>query len=150
MSSNPFFSSGTAPAPPLPAPARSDHDNGHSTDAMLEQVYAFWPGLTPAAPPCPEATFSLTIRGKLDGQETLLTVRGQSASEFQANLAAVRGLLDQPQPQPTPQAASPQRTGVQDIGWCQKHGVEMTLNTKENRQWWSHFDQAAGRWCKGR
>jgi hypothetical protein len=93
MSSNPFFYNGTAPARPLPAPTTpvpappgSDHDNGHAAAEMIDQVYSYWPGTTPAPQPCPEAVFSLTLKGKLDGQEALLTARGQTAEEFRRNL----------------------------------------------------------------
>jgi len=69
----------------------------HAEDERLDSLYSFWPGTVPAPAPCPEALFSLTLKGKLDGIETLLTVRGQTPEEFQRNLASVRGLLDQPQ-----------------------------------------------------
>jgi hypothetical protein len=36
-----------------------------------------------------------------------------------------------------------------EIGWCHKHGVEMTLNQKRGRSWWSHRTRD-GQWCKGR
>jgi hypothetical protein len=75
------------------------------TDCRIDQLYSWMPPMT-AAPLCPEALFSLTIRGKLDGQETLLTVRGQTVDEFQRNLQAVRGLLDAVQAPPPAQPAS--------------------------------------------
>jgi hypothetical protein len=77
--------------------------NGHSTafDAEVDVLYAWMPPAPPHTA-CPEAVFSLTMKGCVDGHETLLTVRGQSPAQFKANLAAVRGLLDQPQSGPTP------------------------------------------------
>ena len=50
--------------------------NGHATDEAIDVLYSFFPGATPAPQPCPEALFSLTLRGKLDGVETLLTAGG--------------------------------------------------------------------------
>jgi hypothetical protein len=96
---------------------------------------------TPAPPaPLPEAAFSLTLKGTMDGQDALLTVRGMTATEFQTNLAAIRGVLDMPQP--------PRQLQAGDKSWCQVHQVAMRQTTKEGRTWWSHkTDQG---WCKGR
>jgi hypothetical protein len=61
--------------------------NGASDyEADLDLLYAWMPPSTPAAP-CPEATFSITLRGTLDGVETLLTARGMTAAEFTAQFA---------------------------------------------------------------
>jgi hypothetical protein len=90
---------------------------------------------------CPEALFSLTLKGALDGHETLLTVRGQTPAQFQANLAVVRGLLD-PVPTPPAQAAPGE-------GWCPTHQVRMQQNHKNGRTWLSHR-LADGQWCKGK
>jgi hypothetical protein len=111
----------------------------HEADEMIDSLYSFWPGMQPASQACPEAAFSCTVEGKLDGHHTLLTVRGQTAEAFKANLAAVRGLLDQPQ---LPQAAS------QGEGWCKVHSVAMKENLKDGRRWYSH--QVDGQWCKGK
>jgi hypothetical protein len=130
----------------MSAPTFTNGTNGHQADIDVDTLYAFWPSPQPAPPPCPEAAFSLTLRGTLDGIESLLTIRGQTAAEFTANLAAIRGLLDQPQP--TPQASSQ----AQDRGkeWCSTHGIQMRQTTKDGRSWYSHYDETAGRWCKGR
>ena len=77
--------------------------NGHNgvhnaTDETIDLLYAWMPPQAPAPAACPEAAFSLTLKGTLDGVEALFTVRGQTATEFKANLAAVRGLLDAPAP----------------------------------------------------
>jgi hypothetical protein len=115
------------------------HNQG---DLDVDQLYSFWPAPSPALAPCPEAAFSLTLKGQLDGVEALLTVRGQSGAEFRRNLEQVRGLLDAPASQPQPLS--------QDAGWCAVHHVQMQENEKDGRRWFSHFDQGAGRWCKGR
>jgi hypothetical protein len=116
------------------------HDNGHATDEMLDQVYAFWPAATPAPQPCPEAALSCTIEGLLDGHKTLLTARGQTPEEFLRNLKAVRGLLD---PATPPVVEGP----IKDF--CVQHKVRMYLNQKDGRSWYSHRTPE-GTFCKGK
>jgi hypothetical protein len=117
------------------------HTNGvhHEADEAIDQLYSWFPPqLAPA--PCPEAVFSMTLKGKLDGQECLLTARGQTVAEFTANVQAIRGLLD-----PVPQAPAHQSQGQ---GWCAKHGVQIQEQHKDGRTWYSH--RQGGQWCKGR
>jgi hypothetical protein len=111
----------------------------HEADEAIDTLYAWMPGLAPALQACPEALFSCTLRGKLDGVETLLTVRGMTAEAFKANLQQVRGLLDQPQPV---QAAS------QSNEWCSLHQVAMQRHENAKGVWHSHYFE--GRHCKGR
>jgi hypothetical protein len=113
---------------------------GHEADSDIDALYA-WHMPQAAPQPCPEAAFSITLRGTLDGIEALLTCRGMTADEFRHNLQQIRGLLDQPQPS-TPPAAN------QGEGWCGKHGLQMTQTTKNGRTWWSH--KTADGWCKGK
>jgi hypothetical protein len=117
----------------------------HAIDADLDQLYSWFPPQPPAAPPCPEALFSATIKGFLDGCEVLLTARGQTAAEFTSNLQAVRGILDR---QPTEAPRSPQE--APERRFCAKHGVELKEQQKGNRRWFSHYDTAAGTWCRGK
>jgi hypothetical protein len=129
----------------------------HEADEQIDQLYAWMPPQG-APQPCPEAAFSLTLKGTLDGIEALFTVRGQSAAEFKANLAAVRGLLDQPQAPPqaasqsqaqlSPQQHNALAMGRKVSGVCPVHGVQMKQNQKEGRTWYSH--KTADGWCKGR
>jgi len=121
--------------------------NGHSgvhheADEAIDNLYAWMPPMTAATPPCPEAAFSITLKGKLGGQEALLTARGQSAEEFRRNLESIKGLLDQPQPH------APGPTQGQSEGWCAVHQVAMKENVKDGRRWWSH--KVDGQWCKGK
>jgi hypothetical protein len=124
------------------APSTNGH-NGvhHEADEMIDNLYAW---VAPMTPPqtCPEAALSLTLKGTIQGIEAMLTIRGQSPEEFKRHLASVKGLLDQPQP-PAPAAS-------QGEGWCRKHGLQMKQTHKDGRSWFSHYDEAAGRWCKGK
>jgi hypothetical protein len=103
-------------------------------------LYHALPATPSTAQALPEAAFSLTLRGTLAGQDALLTIRGATIGEFQANVAAVRGLLDAAQPAPAPVTPGE--------GWCPKHGVQMQPQQKEGRQWFSH--KIDGQWCKGK
>jgi len=102
------------------------------------------------ATPLPEAAFSITLKGRLGGQEALLTARGQTWEAFRANVEQIRGLLDAPAAPPTsqprPRAAAP--TQPPPEGWCAVHHVPMKLQTKDGRQWYSH--KMADGWCKGK
>jgi hypothetical protein len=118
--------------------------NGHATDEAVDLLYAYFPGTTPAPAICPEAALSLTLKGTVQGIEALLTIRGQSPAEFQRNLASVKGLLDPVQSPTQGQEGAP----IKD--WCPVHQTRMKLTTKHGQSWWSHYDEAAGRWCKGR
>ena len=107
----------------------------HATDEAIDMLYAWMP--PQAAPqPCPEALFSLTLKGTIDGVDALLTVRGMTAAEFQGNLAAMRGLLDAPTP------ASPQ--GQDETPQCQAHGALR----KGKRGWYCPHKLEDDTWCK--
>jgi hypothetical protein len=139
--------------------------NGHSTgasstDEAIDLLYAWMPPSAPPAP-LPEAALSLTLKGHLGGVEAMLTIRGQSPTEFKANLAAVKGLLDpvpaaqaSSQPQGQGQPLSPQQHNAAAMhrpvrGFCPVHNVPMQENEKNGRRWWSHRT-TDGTWCKGR
>jgi hypothetical protein len=94
----------------------------------------------------PEAPASVNCYLAIDGRQVQLTLRDRDEGRLLERLAVV--LRQYPQPPPAPQGASPQRTGVQEIGWCQKHQCGMTLNDKNGKQWWSHH--TADGWCKGK
>jgi hypothetical protein len=83
--------------------------NGHSgvhheADEAIDNLYAWMPPMTAATPPCPEAAFSITLKGKLGGQEALLTARGQSAEEFRRNLESIKGSAPAARPRAHPGA----------------------------------------------
>ena len=117
----------------------------HATDEAIDALYAWMPGLTPPPQPCPEALFSVTLKGSLDGHETLLTARGMTAAEFKRNLEAIRGLLDAP--------ASPQGQPRQGQGEtpppCKYHGP-MQASTKAPGTFFCTRKLADGSYCPSR
>jgi len=124
----------------------TSNGTSHDADEQIDSLYAWWPGASPAPAPCPEALFSCTVRGTLDGHETLLTVRGQTPAEFKRNLSEVRGLLDAPAQAPAPPSSQGQG---QDSHWCRAHQVAMQENQKNGQRWFSHRLPEGG-FCKGR
>jgi hypothetical protein len=108
--------------------------------------------------PLGEAPASVNLKVLLHGHEVMVTLRDADEGHLLTRLQALltSGTV-QPLParaQPTPQArqgsSQPRREAgpVQEVGWCAVHGVEMTLNTKDGRSWWSHLTPEG--WCKGR
>jgi hypothetical protein len=130
---------------------------GDQTAAREAQAQATQhrPTAAAARPACPEAAFSLTLKGFLDGQEAMLTVRGQTPEEFTANLQVVRGLFDAPAAQPamppashaaSQHAAPPTPEGSMI---CPVHQVLMTKQSNARGSWLSH-PKPDGGWCKGK
>lgn len=115
--------------------------NGHApgasaADEAIDLLYSWMP--PQAAPqPCPEAVFSLTLRGTMDGVEALLTARGQTAAEFKANLQAIRGLLDAQAPASPAGDTTPQ---------CPTHGALR----QGTRGWFCPTKLDDDTWCKSR
>jgi hypothetical protein len=95
---------------------------------------------TPAAP-LPEAPASVNVRLTIGGREVQWTLRDTHEGRLAERLTAL--LARYPVPQAPASQGQASRPYSADIGWCQQHGVEMILNTKDGRQWWSHYDQAA-------
>jgi hypothetical protein len=117
-------------------------------EADLDQLYSWWPGEAPAAPSCPEALFSLTLKGRLDGHETLLTVRGMTAAEFQTNLTAVRGLLDGPAvASPAPLQPSAGEAG--HLPECPYGHGFLRKSTKHGGYYCPRKNAEDGTWCPG-
>jgi hypothetical protein len=115
--------------------------------AMLRRVQE----LTPQSPPVetapaagphglPEAPVSITLKATLHGHEVLVTLRGVDFASVRAQVEEASAWLKAQAPAP------PVSPGE---GWCQKHGVQMTLNTKDGRSWYSHRKLEGG-FCKGR
>jgi hypothetical protein len=96
--------------------------------------------------PLPEARCSVNVHLTIQGRDCLVTLRDHDET---ALLARLEKLLAQPQAASQPQPQPRREAGpVQDVGWCQKHGVEMTLQSKNGQQWWSHHTPEG--WCKGK
>ena len=116
------------------------------------------PAPAPAAP-LPEAAFSLTIHGSIGGHPAMLTIRGQSAGEFAANVAAVRGMLDAapvapPAPVPQTYGAHQAEKALGPVpaerpeGWCAVHNVQMKRQSNDRGSWFSH--KVGDTWCRGK
>jgi hypothetical protein len=54
------------------------------------------------------------------------------------------------QGQPSPQQHNAAAMHRPVTGVCPVHNVPMKLNDKNGRQWYSHYDETASRWCKGK
>ena len=98
-------------------------------DVDLESLYSWIAPPTPPAPSCPEALFSVTLKGTIDGHETLLTARGQTAEDFRRNLESLKGLLD-------PVIAKQ----------CPTHGALR----QGKHGWFCPHKLADGTWCKNK
>jgi hypothetical protein len=94
-----------------------------------------------APQPLPEAPASANVRVQIGGREVQWTLRDRDEGRLAARLE--RLLAQYP-------AQAPAQPASQGEGWCRKHGVQMKETTKDGRSWLSHYDQAAGKWCKGR
>jgi hypothetical protein len=101
------------------------------------------PDATVAAPPAPlpEAPASVNVHITIAGRQVQLTLRDTDEVRL---LARPQGQALSPQQH---NAAAMHRT-VTDF--CPIHQVAMKENTKDGRRWFSHYDETAGRWCKGR
>ena len=130
--------------PPVPVVPEDLPEPWPDNDPEPEELPPAQPVPAPTPGPCPEALFSLTLKGTLDGQEALLTARGQTAAEFKRNLEAIRGLLD-------PVRRVEAQRAPQGQGWCAVHQVQMRLNRGKNGQsdWYSHRTRELT-WCKGK
>ena len=101
------------------------------------------PDATVAAPPAPlpEAPASVNVHITIAGRQVQLTLRDTDEVRLLA--------------QPQGQALSPQQHNAAAMhrtvtDFCPIHQVAMKENTKDGRRWFSHYDETAGRWCKGR
>ena len=115
---------------------------------------------TPATPaaPLPEAPASVNVHLTMAGRQVQLTLRDTDETRLLGRLEEVlqRFPLSQAPAQPASQGqlsaaqhnAAAMHRKVTDF--CQIHNVQMQQNTKQGRSWFSHYDETAGRWCKGR
>jgi len=94
----------------------------------------------PTPAPLPEAPASVNIYLTVGGRQAQLTLRDSDEGRLLARLDAVL--------QRFPLVVTPTDSQARPDGWCSKHGVQMKLNQKDGRSWYSH--QIDGCWCKGR
>jgi hypothetical protein len=91
----------------------------------------------------------VNVRLTIGGREVQWTLRDTDEGRLADRLTALLARYPLPQaPAPPATPRPPQTGGVQEIGWCAIHNMEMTLNTKDGRQWWSHRTDDG--WCKGK
>jgi hypothetical protein len=87
---------------------------------------------------------SITLKATLHGHEVMVTLRGVDFASVKAQVEQASEWLKVQAP-----AQPPMQSTGQPEGWCSKHGVQMKLNHKDGRSWWSHR-LANGTWCKGK
>ena len=105
----------------------------------------------PAASTLPEAPVSVTLKGTVRGRpNTLVTVRGTTLAEVQAQLDAAAGLFDAApvadgaqEPARCREVPSALHAGAEDpetAPYCQEHDTAYYKNTSKDGKhpWWSH------------
>jgi hypothetical protein len=108
----------------------------------------------------PEAPVSITLKATFDGQEVLVTLRGHDFASVKAQVEEAAAWLKmhgsapaavpaQGQGQLSPQQHNAAAMHKRVVDFCKIHSVPMTLNTKDNRSWYSHRT-VEGTFCKGR
>jgi hypothetical protein len=118
---------------------RSDASNGHAESPCQADPPA--PAQPPA--PLPEAPVSITLKATLHGHEVLVTLRGVDFASVKAQVEQASEWLKVQVP-----VHSPTQSPEHPEGWCSKHSVQMKMNHKDGRSWWSH--KTTEGWCKGR
>ena len=86
---------------------------------------------------------SITLKATLHGHEVLVTLRGTDFASVKVQVEQASEWLKVQAP-----AQPPTQSPEHPEGWCHKHGVQMKLNHKDGRSWWSH--KIAEGWCKGK
>lgn len=106
--------------------------------------------------PLYEAPASVNCHIMIEGRQVQLTLRDTDEGRLLQRLQAVLAQYPLPQAssqspgQPTAQQHNAAAMHRPVSGVCPVHSVAMKLNDKNGRQWYSHYDEAAGRWCKGK
>jgi hypothetical protein len=100
------------------------------------------PAALDASTPLPEAPASVNVRVQIAGRDCQITLRDTDEAPL---LLRLQTLLER-YPMPTPPTSSPQARGK---GWCPLHNVQMKLNQKEARSWYSHR-LPSGKYCTGK
>jgi hypothetical protein len=107
---------------------------------------------SPPAPTLPEAPASVNCHLTIEGRQVQITLRDTNETRLLTRLQAV--LKQYPVPAPAPPLSPQQHNAAamhkKVIDFCPIHNVQMKENEKGGRRWYSHYDEAAGRWCKGK
>jgi hypothetical protein len=109
----------------------------------------------PAQRALPEARSSANVRIQVCGHDVQITLRDHDESALLVRLEELLQRFPAQPPARKGQDLSPQQHNAAAMhqrvtDFCPIHNVQMKENHKEGRTWWSHYEQAAGRWCKGR
>jgi hypothetical protein len=137
---------------------QSDHqqtETAATPQAVCDQDNVHIQVHTPPAP-LPEARASVNVHLTIAGRQVQLTLRDHDEVRLLARLEEVLQRFPLPEPPAQSQGQlSPQQHNAAAMhrpvsGFCPVHNVQMKLNEKDGRQWWSHYDEGAGRWCKGK
>jgi hypothetical protein len=110
----------------------------------IREILPIQAGAVPAPQALPEAPASVNVRLTIAGRDCQLTLRDHDEVRLLARLEEVLQRFPAPAQTERPLGPTPRAEG-----WCSKHGVQMTLNTKEGRSWYSHR-MAEGEFCKGK
>ena len=111
-------------------------------DKRVREVLAALPAPTPAPPAAslPEAPASANCHVTIEGRQVQITLRDTDETRLLQRLTT---LLQQ-----YPVAQAPTASSIPAEGWCARHQIQMTLNQKQGRSWYSHSTDQG--WCKGR
>jgi len=144
-------------APPVEWP--EDEDVAAEVPTAAASQLPLTVEVRPNGQPLPEARSSANVRLKVCGHEVQITLRDHDEAALMVRLEELIQRYGQPpaapsappQPQPlTPQQHNAAAMHRPTVGFCAVHNVNMQQNEKDGRHWFSHYDQAAGKWCKGR
>jgi len=76
----------------------------------------------------------------IEGRQVQITLRDTDETRLLQRLTT---LLQQ-----YPVAQAPTASSIPAEGWCARHQIQMTLNQKQGRSWYSHSTDQG--WCNGR
>jgi hypothetical protein len=98
----------------------------------------------------PEAPASVNCHITVAGRQVQLTLRDTDEGRLLARLEKVLQQFPVPAENPSQSLTRVSQPQGQGEGWCSIHHVQMKLNDKDGRQWWSHRLPDDQGWCKGR
>jgi hypothetical protein len=100
-----------------------------------------------------EAPASANIKFRLNGFDTMLTLRADSGAELLPKLEAAMDWLAKKGAAPTASANGNGRNSQAETKVCPVHHVKMRRREKNGQSWWSHKatdpDTGEEYWCRG-